>query len=109
MTDLVERMREELRAEPHRRLWIALHEAGHEKYARRAGAIDIKYEGPQEYPGRPGEYGPAGIKQVFPPSGARMDALTMAHWYCAGAVMQKVLAPASWEEEADATDYAIFG
>jgi hypothetical protein len=107
VTEDVALMREYLK-DPRHRLWTALHEAGHEEYARRAGAIDIKYRGPGEYPGRPGEFGFAGIVPVFPESGVHMDLRTMARWYCAGAIMQKVLAPDSWDDDVDLTDYSIF-
>jgi hypothetical protein len=94
--------------DPHIRLSFALHEAAHILYGRRAGAIDVKYHGPMEYPGKPGVFGTAGIQLVFPgPPGAKVQLIEIARWHCAGSVVKRVLAPRYWVDDEDCTDYEI--
>jgi hypothetical protein len=90
------------------RLTVALHEAAHLMYARRAGAIAAKYHGPLEYPGKPGVYGFAGIEPIFPETGLRVDIIAVARWFCAGDVVKRILAPKYQEDEEGATDYEVF-
>jgi hypothetical protein len=91
-----------------RRLSVALHEAGHVLYARRAGAIDIVYHGPLEYPGRPGNFGEAGVQPVFSYTGVHIPLIAMARWFSAGSVVKRVLAPSFWKDGEDRTDWDVF-
>jgi hypothetical protein len=87
-----------LALDPQRRLCVAPHEAGHELYARRAGAKDIVYHGPLEYPGRAGKIGEAGVQPVFSDTGVCIPLIAMARWFSAGSVVKRLLAPSFWEE-----------
>jgi hypothetical protein len=98
----------ELMKEPRNRLCIALHEAGHVRYGLRAGAVDVKYHGPVEYPGRPGIFGVAAVEMVFPESGTSVDIIAIARWLCAGGVVKRILMPDFWVDDEDSTDYDVF-
>jgi hypothetical protein len=103
----VEEMRETLKNESFR-LYVAVHEAAHIEYARRAGAIGFQYHGPMEYPGRPGVYGNAGVEPVFPTPGVAISLQVMARWYCAPGVVTKRLSPRWWHEGEDREDYEVY-
>ena len=107
MTLTIEEIRD-LMKDPHNRLSVALHEAGHVLYARRAGATELRYHGPLEHPDRPGEFGAAGVQPTFSLEGVHIDLPTMARWYCAGGVVKRVLCPHLSTDDEDATDYEIF-
>jgi hypothetical protein len=106
--DIIQATEIALARDPPRRLAVALHEAGHVLYARRAGAIEIVYHGPLEYPGRPDDLGEAGVQPVFPYTGAHIPLLAMARWFSAGSVVKRVLAPSFWEDGEDGTDWDVF-
>ena len=93
--------------DPNLRLSTCLHEAGHGYYARRAGAIDICYHGPLEYPDRPGEFGSAGVVPVFPDEGINVDLMALARWFAAGAVVQKRLVSDFTRKDCAATDFEV--
>src|SRR5438045_9648419 len=88
MTDDLNEIREIMEDAP-LRIATCVHEAGHVYYARRAGAVDMKYYGPTEYPGRPGEFGSAGVEPVFPGEGTKFPLLDMAKWFAAGGVVMR--------------------
>jgi hypothetical protein len=98
----------ELMKEPRIRLAVALHEAGHVLYGRRAGAVGEKYHGPLEHPDRPGEFGAAGVELVFPTPGITVESPAIARWLCAGSVVKRILCPHLWAEDEDASDYDEF-
>jgi hypothetical protein len=106
--DIIQAAEAMLAQDPQRRLCVALHEAGHVLYARRAGAIDVKYYGPLEYPGKPGDIGEAGVKPVFPDSGVRIELIEIARWFWAGSVVKRILAPSFWEDGEDGNDWEVF-
>jgi hypothetical protein len=96
----------EVLKDPHWRLCFSLHEAAHILYGRRAGAIDVKYHGPGEYPDKPDGFFCA-VELVFPAAiAAKM--LSIARWHSAGSVVKRVLAPDYWVDDEDATDYEMF-
>ena len=91
------------------RLAVSLHEAGHIIYARRISlTVELAYHGPLEYPGRPGEFGLAGVQMNFPKSDVETNLLAVARWHCAGSVVKHVLVPDLWDPKEDATDYEVF-
>lgn len=79
--DVAERLQDE-----HFRLRVCLREAAHAIYAERAGAICVLLYGPQIYDSADIKW--AGIQAYFI---GRIQANSMARWYAAGGVAQRVL------------------
>ena len=108
-SELIRLRREDLMADSPKRLSIALHEAAHVAYAKRIHPnVEVRYVGINEYPGRPGEFGDAGVQIVFPPPGVHTNLVALARWLCAGSVAKRLLAPSFWEDEEDGIDWVVF-